>query len=141
MLAIYNVSNGYRFLGLLHVLSAVVAFGPLFIYPSMQRAGAGSEVARLHLRMSLPALVVTWVLGMGLVGMSKDQFEMSQTWIVLSLLGWVAAVAVSWFLIRPSLGDNSDSAKSKLAAGIGITHLIVVVVVYLLVFKRGSGGF
>lgn len=140
MLAIWNFSNGYRILGLLHILSAVVAFGPLFIYPSMQRAGAGSDVARLHLRLTLPALVLTWVFGMGLVGMSDDQFEMSQTWIVLALLCWVAAVAVSWFLIRPSLGDNSDAARSKLAAGIGVTHLIAVIALYLMVFKPGSGG-
>lgn len=140
MLAIWNFSNGYRILGLLHILSAVVAFGPLFIYPSMQRAGAGSDVARLHLRLTLPALVLTWVFGMGLVGMSDDQFEMSQTWIVVALLCWVAAVAVSWFLIRPSLGDNSDAARSKLAAGIGVTHLIAVIALYLMVFKPGSGG-
>ena len=54
---------------------------------------------------------------------------------------WVAAVAVSWFLIRPSLGDHSESARSKLAAGIGVTHLIVVVVIYLMVFKPGPDGF
>lgn len=141
MLAIYDFSTGYRLLGVLHVLSAVAAFGPLFIYPSMQRAGAGADVAKLHLRMSLPALVLTWVFGMGLVGMSKDNFEMSQSWIVLSLLCWVAAVAVSWFLIRPSLGDSSESARSKLAAGIGVTHLIAVVVIYLMVFKPGADGF
>jgi len=141
VLAIYDFSTGYRLLGVLHVLAAVAAFGPLFIYPSMQRAGAGAEVAKLHLRMSLPALVLTWVFGMGLVGMSKDNFEMSQTWIVLSLLCWVGAVVVSWFLIRPSLGDTSDSARSRLAAGIGVTHLIAVVVIYLMVFKPGADGF
>ena len=141
MLAIYDFSTGYRLLGVLHVLTAVAAFGPLFIYPSMQRAGAGAEVAKLHLRMSLPALVLTWVFGMGLVGMSKDNFEMSQTWIVLSLLCWVGAVVVSWFLIRPSLGDTSDSARSRLAAGIGVSHLIAVVVIYLMVFKPGADGF
>ena len=137
MLAIWNFSNGYRFVGFLHVLSAIAAFGPLFIYPSMQRAGAGAELARLHLRLSLPALVLTWVFGMGLVGMSDDNFEMSQTCIVLSLLGWVAAVAVSWFLIRPSLTDASEAARSKLAMGSGITHLLLVVGLYLMVFKPG----
>ena len=138
MLAISAISNGYQVLGVFHILAAVAAFGPLFIYPSMQRAGAGAEVAKLHLRLSLPALVLSWVLGMGLVGMSDGVFEMSETWIVLSLLCWVAAVAVSWFLIRPSLGDSSESARSKLAAGIGASHLIAVVVIYLMVFKPGS---
>lgn len=137
MLAIYDFSNGYQVLGALHILTAVAAFGPLFIYPAMQRAGAGAEVARLHLRLSLPALVLTWVFGMGLVGMSDDAIEMSQTWIVLSLVGWVAAVAVSWFLIRPSLVEHSESARSKLAAGTGASHLIAVVVIFLMVFKPG----
>ncbi len=138
MLAIWTFSNGYQIVGLLHILSAVVAFGPLFIYPSMQRAGAGAELAKVHLRISFPALVLTWVLGMGMVGMSKDNFEMSQTWIVLSILLWVVLGSVSWFLIRPSLGDRSESARSKLAAGIGVTHLLVVVILYLMVFKPGA---
>lgn len=137
MLAIYDISTGYQIVGFLHILAAIVAFGPLFIYPSMQRAGAGAEVAKLHLRMCLPALGLTWVLGMGLVGMSDEVIEMSETWIVLALAAWVALVAVSWFLIRPSLGDNSESARSKLAAGIGATHLLATVVLYLMVFKPG----
>ena len=65
-------STGYRLLGLLHVLAVICAFGPLFIYPSMQRAGAWQAVARLHLRLALPAMTLVWVLGMGLVGMSDD---------------------------------------------------------------------
>jgi len=137
VLAVYDFSTGYQIVGFLHIMAAVVAFGPLFIYPSMQRAGAGAEVAKLHLRMCLPALVLVWVLGMGLVGMSDDNFEMSQTWIVLALIVWVALLVVSWFLIRPSLSDPSEQARAKLAAGIGATHLLVVIAVYLMVFKPG----
>jgi hypothetical protein len=74
---------------------------------------------------------------MGLVGMSDNVIEMSETWIVLSLACWVALVAVSWFLVRPAIGDSSESARSKLAAGIGATHLLVVVALYLMVFKPG----
>lgn len=137
MFAINDFSTGYQILGLLHILAAVVAVGPLFIYSSMQRAGAGAEVARLHMRLSLPALVLVWVLGMGMVGLSDGAIEMSQTWIVLSLISWVAMVAVSWFLIRPAVADAGESARSKLAAGIGVTHLLTVVVLYLMVFKPG----
>ena len=56
MLAILDISTGYKIVGLLHILAAIVAFGPLFIYPSLQRAGRRRAVARLHLRMTLPAL-------------------------------------------------------------------------------------
>lgn len=137
VLAILDISTGYQLLGFLHILAAVVAFGPLFIYPSMQRAGAGGEVARLHLRLSFPALVVVWVLGMAMVGMSDNAIEMSETWVVLSIVAWVVLVTVSWFLIRPALTDSSEAARSKLAAGIGTTHLLTVAVLYLMVFKPG----
>ena len=138
MLAIWDFSTGYQIVGTLHVLAAIVAFGPLFVYPSLQRAGAGATIARLHLRLALPALVVVWVLGMGMVGMSEDTFEMSQTWIVLSLIGWVILMVVSWFLIRPSLNDESDAARGRLAAGVGVSHLLMVVILFLMVFKPGS---
>jgi uncharacterized membrane protein len=138
VLAIWDFSTGYQIVGTLHVLAAIVAFGPLFVYPSLQRAGAGATIARLHLRLALPALVLVWVLGMGLVGMSEEAFKMSQTWIVLSLIGWVILMVASWFLIRPSLTDDSEAARGRLAAGVGVTHLLMVVILFLMVFKPGS---
>jgi hypothetical protein len=138
VLAILDISTGYQIFGLLHVLAAIIAFGPLFIYPSMQRAGAGATVAKLHLRLVLPALTLIWVLGMGMVGLSKNRWEISDTWIVLSLLGWVVAMVASWFLIRPALTDTSARARSRMSAGIGITHLVLVVVLYLMTFKPGD---
>jgi hypothetical protein len=137
VLAIFDISTGYRILGLIHVLAVIVAFGPLFVYPSLQRAGAGATIAKLHLRLVLPALVLVWVLGMGLVGTSDSLWEMSQTWIVLSLIGWVILMLVSWFLIRPSLTDTSEQARAKMASGIGVTHVLLVVMLYLMVFKPG----
>ena len=138
MLAIYDISNGYQLFGLLHIVSVVAAFGPLFVYPSLVRAGAGAEVARWHLRLSLPALVLAWVFGMGMVGMSDKPIEMSDSWIVASLVIWVGLVVVSWFLIRPSLVDTSERARSMLGAGIGITHLALVVLLWLMIFKPGA---
>lgn len=138
MLAIFPISNGYKVLGLLHILAAVVAFGPLFVYPALQRAGETRAVAKMHMMLSLPALVLTWVFGMGLVGMSDDAIKMSETWIVVSLLGWVVAMVASWFMIRPALTDTGEAARSRMAAGIGITHLVLIVVLVMMVFKPGS---
>ena len=72
-----------------------------------------------------------------MVGMSDEVWKMSQTWIVLSLIGWVVLMVVSWFLIRPALTDTSEAARGRLASGIGITHLLLVVILYLMVFKPG----
>ena len=62
---------------------------------------------------------------------------MSQTWIVLALIGWVILMLVSWFMIRPALDDDSESARGRLASGTGITHLLLIVMLYLMVFKPG----
>jgi hypothetical protein len=130
-------STSYRLLLLLHLLAVVAAFGPLFLYPSMQRAGASQSVARLHLRLALPAMTLVWALGMGLVGLSDDVWELSQRWILLSLIGWVILMVVSWFLIRPALTDMSSMARSRMASGIGVTHLLLVAILYLMIFKPG----
>lgn len=137
MLAIFDISTGYKIMGLLHIVSVVAAFGPLFLYPGLRKAGETQTIAAMHMRMTFPALIALWVFGMGLVGMSDDLIEMTQTWIVLSLLLWLALVAVSWFLIRPAITDASESAASKLAAGTGITHLGLVVGLILMIWKPG----
>lgn len=138
LLAVLPISNGYRIMGLLHVLAVIVAFGPQFAYPALKRAGATATIARLHMRLVLPALVLVPILGLGMVGMSDDAIEMGDTWIVLSLIGWVAIAAVSWFMVRPALERDSPDTRAKLASGTGVTHLLMVVILYLMVFKPGA---
>lgn len=143
MFAILLESSGYRILALLHIVSAVVAFGPLFLYPALHKAGQTQAIAAMHMRMTFPALIALWVLGMGLAGMSKlpgtDElvYKMSQGWLVGSILNWVVLMLVSWFLIRPALTDSSESATSKLMAGTGITHLGLVIGLVLMIWKPG----
>ena len=137
MTAIQQFSAGYQVLGLLHILSAIVAFGPLFLYPGLHKSGETATIARLHMRLTFPALIALWVLGMGLAGMSEDAYKMSQLWLALSIVDWLILVAVSWFLIRPSITDTSDAARGKLAAGVGITHLGLFVGLVLMVWKPG----
>lgn len=137
MLAVLLDSFGYRTMALLHILSAVVAFGPLFLYPGLRKAGETATIAALHMKMTFPSLVVLWVLGMGLAGMSEDAYEMSQLWLSLSILVWVVLIAASWFLIRPSIADRSEAAAKKLSAGVGITHLGLIVGLVLMIWKPG----
>jgi len=138
VLAIFPFSTGYQIMGLLHIVAAIVAFGPLFLYPALQRNGETRTIAKMHMMLALPALVLVWVLGMGMVGMSDNAIEMSQTWIVVSLALWVVAMLVSWFMIRPALTDTSESARGRMAAGIGITHLVLVVALIMMIFKPGG---
>ena len=123
-----------KLLYLIHVLSIVAAFGPLFLYPRMQRAGETSAMAALHLKFVFPALILLWVVGMGMAGVNK--FALAEMWwVTITIALWIGSVAVSWFLIRPAISDTSDDAKKKMSMGIGITHLILVASLVLMIFK------
>jgi hypothetical protein len=130
----------YRILYFVHLLSAIAAFGPLFLYPRLQRAGATTEVARLHMRLVFPALVLLWVAGMGMAGVGKISL-VGTPFVTSTILLWLIALAVSWFMIRPALNDPSDDTRKIMAAGIGVTHLILVVSLYLMIFKPGGYEF
>ncbi len=138
VIAIYEISTAYQIFGLLHIVAAVIAFGPLFLYPALRKAGDTATIASNHMRMTFPALVALWVLGMGLAGLSEDTFKVSQTWLVLSIVLWVVLMAVSWFLIRPAATDTSESATSKLMAGTGVMHLGLVIGLVLMIWKPGA---
>ena len=128
-----------KLLYLVHVLSIVAAFGPLFLYPRMQRAGETSAMATLHLKFVFPALILLWVVGMGMAGVNK--FALAEMWwITITIALWIGSVAVSWFLIRPAISDTSDDAKKKMSMGIGITHLILVISLVLMIFKPFVDG-
>jgi hypothetical protein len=137
VIAILLQTTPYRIMAMVHILAAVIAFGPLFLYPGLRKAGETRTLAATHMRLTFPALIVLWVVGMGLAGMSEDAYKMSQLWLTLSILNWVVLVAVSWFLIRPAITDTSDSASARLAAGTGITHLGLVVGLVLMIWKPG----
>ena len=140
MLAVLPISNTYQVFGLLHVIAAIVAFGPLFVYPRLQRAGETTAIAALHMRLVFPALILVWVLGMGMAGIGK--YNIAETWwMSISLVIWLAMTLVSWFLIRPALNDAGDGARSKMAAGIGVTHLLLVVTLWLMIFQPGGSTF
>ncbi len=136
MLALLLNSTGYRVLGLLHIISAMAAFGPLFLYTPLKKAGETTVIAKLHLRLVMPALVLMWVFGMGLAGVGE--WKMSSPWLSASIIIWLIALAVNWFLVRPAVSDDSPSTTSKLAAGIGVTHLTLVVGLFLMIWKPGA---
>jgi hypothetical protein len=140
MFAILPINTGYQILGLLHILAAIVAFGPLFLYPVLQRSGEIQTIAKLHHWLVTPALVLVWVFGMGMAGVGE--YDMANTtWMPISIVVWLAMLVVSWFLIRPAIGDPSEVARKKMAAGIGVTHLLLIVALWLMVFQPGDTVF
>jgi len=141
VIAIFQSENFtlYRILYLVHILSIVTAFGPLFLYPRMKRAGEVSAIAALHMKLVFPALIVLWIAGMGMAGVAK--FALGEMWwITITIVLWLIALAVSWFLIRPAIAETSDDSVKKMSMGIGITHLILVISLWLMIFKPFVDG-
>ena len=144
MLAITPYTTMSKYMGLLHIAAVVGAFGPMLVYPTLRRAGAIDALARLHLRVTLPALMAVWIFGMGLAGVSKPSgaddvaYHLSETWLVLALIDWAVLMAVAWFLVRPAISDRGASAAAKFSAGIGVTHLGLVIGLVLMIWKPGA---
>jgi hypothetical protein len=128
-------SDIYRIFLIAHIVTATLAFGPLFLYPGLRRNGETATIARMHMRLVFPALVLMWVLGMGLSGLSDKAHQVADLWISLSIVNWAILLIISWFLIRPAITDETDAGRSKLAAGTGITHLLLIFGLYLMVFQ------
>ena len=112
VLAITPFSTWSKIVGVLHIASVVAAFGPVLVYPTLRKAGDRASLARLHMRIVMPALLLTWIFGMGLAGLSKPDgadepvFKVSETWLTLAVIDWVVLMAVGWFLIRPAISDS-----------------------------------
>lgn len=73
--------------------------------------------------------------------------EFSDTWVWLSLLLWVVAVAVVFAVLVPTLEkatatigrqESIDAVKARVAAGGGVVGVIFAVVVFLMVYRPGS---
>jgi uncharacterized membrane protein len=142
-------STGYNIVLVLHIVLAVAGFGGLFIAPMLRRTdGSQASVAGIVLgytqRVALPAVAVAGVLGFGLVSMAKDGsfevFKFSQTWVSLAIVLWLAELAVLWFGVAATerkVVAGDAAAEARLPMFTGISHLILLVVVYLMVFKPG----
>ena len=152
-------STPYKIVLLLHILGAIVAFGAAFVNPTIlrlsQRDGAGGVVAKNQAtaatRVSLPAMILTGLLGFGVAGMSKPDaiagapdpkpiYSMSQPWLMTAVLLWLVLVAIYFFAILPALrkiGEGDEGATKIVSALTGVSHLILVVMLYLMIFKPG----
>jgi uncharacterized membrane protein len=139
-------STAYDIMLLLHVLAVIVAFAPAWMTPVLMRVAASGDRGATEalemsiVRFSLPALALAGILGFGLAGMSDDVYEMSQGWLAASIVLWLGLIGVIWFVTRPGIkafqaGDTA--ARGKVMAGTGIAHLVLLVMLYLMIFKPG----
>ena len=140
----------------LHVVAAVFIVGPMAILPMTAmravRAGNGAQVAVLAKSTNIFSLLSLAVVlfGFGAMGMADEKYNLSigTPWILWSIILYVVALAISLFLVVPSMRKAADALQSStgstsaasagypaIAAGSGIASLLLVIVVVLMVWK------
>lgn len=140
--------TGYNIMLMLHLLTVIVAFAPAFVHPMLARQAqaAGdnlggrilSAMAGNGRRIYAPALILTGVLGFGLVGMSDDVYSLSDGWVIAAILVWIAQNGILHALILPgerAWADGDAEAESKVSMGGAAITLLLVVQIYLMVFQ------
>ncbi|MEJ6512470.1 MAG: hypothetical protein QNL59_09900 [Actinomycetota bacterium] len=142
-------STGYKIVLLIHVLAVIVGFAPLWLTPVMIRLTAAGDKSAADglevsiLRFSLPGIGIAGILGFGLAGMSEKVFKMSQAWLSIAAVLWIVLLAVLFFVARPAIRafrDGDVAARGRIMMATGIGHLILVVTLYLMIFKPGLPG-
>lgn len=171
MLTVVNLmaKRGFRFINYdptmfkiflaLHLLAAIFAIGPLVHAATTASrglrhtdAGATASSARTITIYSYASTAVV-IIGFGLMSMNtpygnkEKAGEFGDLWIWLSVLLWIAAVAIALGLVVPALekataaigrGESVASLTGRVAAGGGIVGLVFAVIVFLMVYRPGS---
>lgn len=138
--------TGFNIMMLLHVLAAIVGFAPAWLWPILLKTSAKGDSAAAEaietsiLRYSLPGVGLAGFFGFGLAGMSDKVYKMSQPWLAAAIVVWLILLAVYAFVARPAIKELSTgdaSAKAKLSAAVGISHLGLIILLVLMIFKPG----
>jgi len=148
-------SVGYKIVLVLHIVFVVVAFGGLFATPMLARAGrtagsgaaiAGGMVEYLK-RIAIPCLLLAGIFGIGLVSMSKPDvpgatamWKFDQGWVMAAVVLWLVQVGIFLALLLPAerkLAAGDETAAKRVPMFTGILHLLLLVLLYLMVFKPG----
>jgi uncharacterized membrane protein len=133
-------SGVYKVLFLLHIVAIVAAFGPALLYPVLGRHRANKVAAETNQRISLPALVLAGLFGMGLLGASDKVYKFSQAWVSAALLVWILLIVDCAVLLRPALvaaADGDERAAARAGIFTGLLHLGLVVLLVLMIWKPG----
>lgn len=162
-------SFGYRLFFLLHILSAIVGFGGVMlngVYAARARKRPPAEALAVmevntfvSLKVAEKAIWLVPLFGFGLVGLSDKVWKFSQTWVWLSIILYVAALAVSYLLLQPRVKQLLSLQREMVEAGptqgpppqvpqlqaigkqigpiSGVLHLALLVILVLMIWKPG----
>lgn len=142
----------------LHLLAAVFAIGPLVHAATTasrglrQGDGAAALSSARTLRIYSYASVLVVIFGFGLMSAdapwnkNEKVAEFSEPWIWISLLLWLASIALTLGVLAPSLTKVSTTAEgavdssltARVAATGGVVGLIYAAIIVLMVYQPGG---
>jgi uncharacterized membrane protein len=155
----------YRIVLLLHIVAAIVGFGGVITHGAYHaRAFRGTaeaarsvlEAARSVTNIAHYAIYAVLPLGIVLIAISDDTFSMGDPWVSASFVVWFLMVGAAHGAVRPAVrslseragtldagaslqGDaEAQAAARKLMIGEAATQILLVVALYLMVWKPGA---
>jgi uncharacterized membrane protein len=160
-----NDDTIYGIVLFLHILAVIIGFGPTFVYPvyaAMARKRPGPEGLAIN-QVTLEigkrfeyAIYAVPILGILLILLSDEVFEFSDPWISASFVAYLVALGISLGLHQPNLralvalqgtigpsgptaeqGRELEERGKKAGMFGGILHLLLVVLLWLMIFKPG----
>ena len=129
---------GYQVILYLHILTAFLAFSPMFVNLSTGQLVRSSE------RIYGYSLIFSGLLGFGLAGMSDKVYRMGQPWLIAAFLIWIAMNGVLHAITIPAekaiagadSAGNAAAEKKLRIAGLAMTMLFVIQL-WLMISKPG----
>jgi uncharacterized membrane protein len=163
-------SFAYRLFFLLHILSAIIGFGGVILNglyaqrakkrPPAEALAVVEDNAWVSMKVAEIFIYLTALFGFGLVGLSDQVWEFSQTWVWLAIIVYVVALGISHGMLMPRVkrlialmreiatgappvgGPPPQAAElAKIGPQIGgismVLNLALVVILVLMIWKPG----
>ncbi|NNE74458.1 MAG: hypothetical protein HKN26_12395 [Acidimicrobiales bacterium] len=144
--------TGYDIMLFLHILTMFAAFAPAFIIPFIDngtRSPADASVRQRFFQIYAPnarrihggTLILGGLLGFGVAGMSDEVFKLSEPWLAISVVLWVAMNGVLHAVIAPTeraIAEGDETNASRLEQGGAIMTVLFLATLYLMVFQPGQ---
>jgi len=150
MILAATTDTGYKIVLILHILAVIAAMAPAIAHPIMGTQAKGLDssardrvydfMAFNSQRVYGSALILAGILGFGLVGMSGDEYSMSEGWVVAAMIIWVAMVGIVHALLVPAerqMTAGDPAAEQKVRAFGMLLTVAAIVMIYLMVFQPG----
>ena len=145
----------FKVLLALHLLAAVFAVGPLVHAATTASRGlrhGDAAAIKASARMCTiysAASVLVVIFGFGLMSSTSPYThekvaDFGDVWIWLSLLLWLVAAALAFFVVVPALDraaadtTTASAMVGRVAATGGIVGILFAVIIFLMVYRPGS---